>query len=616
MKQTRKNRVLCFLLTACLLLHPTAWGASADKLIAFTFDDGPSAHTAELLDGLEQRGAVATFFMNGSNGAGGIVNHRELLQRMIEDGNQLANHTYAHAALSTLSASGMANEVAGVESLLFEAMGGSYIDMVRTPGGAVNDAISRSISAPVVLWSVDTLDWKTRNADSVYNTILNQAKDGSIVLLHDLYSTSIEGALRAIDTLQAQGYEFVTVAELLRRRGITPENGKTYHSAPNEGITLDAYSAPTVSAQADAASGAMKITFGTSDAGVQLYYTTDGSLPTRKSIPYTEPFTLTQDSVIQAVGIDCYGTRTPVSDAVAVSCVQPVQVVSYKEGRLELSSGTPGAEIYYTTDGSTPTTQSTLYKDEIQTKNDVKAIAVREGNMPSAVTTVTITKHGDVFTDLERDAWYYEDVAEAVHQNLLSGTDAFCFSPHLPMTRAMLCTVLYRMAGSPETADTTSFQDVSPEDWYAKAAAWAEQNEIMAGVAEGRFAPNDKVTRQQMAAIAYRYAVSQGVNTRNDCMLTEFDDYPEVEEYAVNALRWSVSMQFFHDVTETNRLQPAADVSRAECAGILRRVKAVLTKKGKAALPLETADTPMRIITQDGVRVFRAIAVMADAQTK
>ena len=99
---------------------------------------------------------------------------------------------------------------------------------------------------PIILWSVDPLDWKYRNADTVYNNIIKGAHDGAIVLTHDIYQTSVQGALRAIDTLKAQGYEFVTVAELLRRRSITPQNGVVYTSAPNKGTNLPAYTAPTI----------------------------------------------------------------------------------------------------------------------------------------------------------------------------------------------------------------------------------------------------------------------------------------------------------------------------------------------------------------------------------
>ena len=126
--------VPCLPFAAAAQETPVAASANT-KLIAFTFDDGPSTYTAALLDGLKARGAKATFFMNGTNGSHGIVNHKDLLTRMRDEGHQLANHTYQHLIpFDNYSASTISSEVSRVESLLFDRMGGSYTDMVRTPG--------------------------------------------------------------------------------------------------------------------------------------------------------------------------------------------------------------------------------------------------------------------------------------------------------------------------------------------------------------------------------------------------------------------------------------------------------------------------------------------------
>ena len=234
--------------------------ADGSKLIAFTFDDGPSYYTSQLLDGLEARGVVATFFMCGINGASGTSNYQSLLPRMYDDGCQLANHTWDHSYLANMSSSNIRSAVSRVEAYLFQALGGSYTDFVRTPGGQNNSNIRSSVSAPIILWSLDTEDWRYRNEDTVYNTIVRNASDGDIVLMHDLYPTSIRGALRAVDTLKSKGFEFVTVAELFRRRGITPKSGTVYTGAPNRGTTLDPYKAPTMSAYVDEASGKVRVT--------------------------------------------------------------------------------------------------------------------------------------------------------------------------------------------------------------------------------------------------------------------------------------------------------------------------------------------------------------------
>ena len=364
-----KQRLFAMLLALAMLLAAVPAGAAGgdaaaaaagSRLIAFTFDDGPSPHTAGLLDGLKARGAHATFFMTGVNGGSGIVNQSAVLTRMRDEGHQLANHTYSHIVpFNTQSASTISSQVSRVEQLLFQYMGGSYTDMVRTPGGALGITVQNNVPAPIINWSVDTLDWKYRNADTVYNNIISGARDGAIVLLHDLYLTSIQGALRAIDTLQAQGYECVTVAELLRRRGITPVNGRSYTSAPPDGV---------------------QVTLSSANAGVPLYYTTNGTIPHLGSMRYTGPVTITQDTTFTAAGIDQYGTRTPVTvQTVAGMPRAAAPAVSYQNGLLTLTTSTPGAQIYYTTDGSQPTAAGTLYTGGFVPATTTKCIAVRDG---------------------------------------------------------------------------------------------------------------------------------------------------------------------------------------------------------------------------------------------
>ncbi len=242
------KRLLSFLLAFSLLfgafeLCGHAQSPNAAKLVAITFDDGPSAYTASLLNGLRARNAKATFFVAGANGPScGAKYYPDILKRIVSEGHELANHTSSHyVPFDALSDSSMRKEVDAVNQYLFKAAGRTYRPLVRTPGGATSKRIFQSIEAPIILWDVDTRDWESRNADAVYRHIVNDTSDGSIVLLHDLYPTSIQGALSAIDTLQARGYECVTVSELFRRRGITLQKGKAYYAAYNRGITLPAY---------------------------------------------------------------------------------------------------------------------------------------------------------------------------------------------------------------------------------------------------------------------------------------------------------------------------------------------------------------------------------------
>lgn len=222
------------MLAAILPYSALAAGKNGNyKLIALTFDDGPGRYTSQLLDGLKERNVPATFFVLGSN----AKSYPDLLKRMVKEGHQLASHTYSHAQLTTLSSSGIKSEINNTRNLL-AAAGGDQTYYIRPPYGSYNSTVKSCAGAPLILWSVDPEDWKYRNTTTVTNNIMNAVQDGDIILLHDIYSTSVNAALNVIDKLKAKGYEFVTVSELLRRRGITPENGGVYYRAKNNGINL------------------------------------------------------------------------------------------------------------------------------------------------------------------------------------------------------------------------------------------------------------------------------------------------------------------------------------------------------------------------------------------
>lgn len=310
--------------------------AAEPKLVAFTFDDGPSPQTERLLDGLKEQGVPATFFMNGTNGYAGIVNWRHLLKRMMDEGHQLANHTNSHKVpFNTLSSASMKAEVSKVQEYLYEAMGGTYRDCVRIPGGARSDRISSSVEAPMIWWSVDTRDWESRNASRVYNMIMSYVHDGAVVLMHDLYGTTVDAALRAIPELKRQGYEFVTVAELFRRRGVSLTDGATYYSAPPSGGTLPAYLAPTVSIETNAALE-IQVHASSSVTGLTYYFTEDGSLPNLSS----KRCGVDEAQIgarICVAGIDEFGTRTPVTEITVENPYWPVfDAVYYADTNSDL----------------------------------------------------------------------------------------------------------------------------------------------------------------------------------------------------------------------------------------------------------------------------------------
>ena len=139
-------------------------------------------------------------------------------------------------------------ELQKTEAILDKAIGHNFSYMLRPPYGDYNQRVLKAANTPCFFWSMDTYDWKSQNADSVYREFIKQARDGSIALLHDTHSTSVTAALRAIDTLQAQGYKFVTLSEMFMRRGISLENGKIYFNAyPGKNGTAAGIAKPAVS---------------------------------------------------------------------------------------------------------------------------------------------------------------------------------------------------------------------------------------------------------------------------------------------------------------------------------------------------------------------------------
>ena len=238
MKRILKKTAV-FIIVAVMLLTALPFCASAEKngdykLIAITFDDGPGAYTEELLDALAERGVKATFFLVGSN----AKRYPELLERMVAEGPPIGNHSYNHENLAKLSTAKIQETLANCRVYLAAAGGEDVTYYIRPPYGSVNSTVKAAVDAPLINWSVDPEDWKYRNTDTVVNNIMSATKDGDIILLHDIYKTSVDAAKIVIDRLQAKGFEFVTVSELFRRRGIEPEAGKVYFYARNNGVNL------------------------------------------------------------------------------------------------------------------------------------------------------------------------------------------------------------------------------------------------------------------------------------------------------------------------------------------------------------------------------------------
>jgi len=219
------------ILLALALLTGASGFASANntKLVALTFDDGPTAnYTPVLLDGLSARGVKVTFFLVGRS----VSYYPELAVREDAEGHQVADHTWSHAWLTKCGPAQIVDEVYSASTELKQLTGRSNY-YLRAPYGAVNSTVKECVGMPIILWSVDpgNGNMNTGEAAMMQNAVAN-AYDGSIIILHDSSQKNVNVALYAIDQLRAKGYEFVTVEELFRLRGVTPQNGAVYYNVP------------------------------------------------------------------------------------------------------------------------------------------------------------------------------------------------------------------------------------------------------------------------------------------------------------------------------------------------------------------------------------------------
>ncbi|MCL2343977.1 MAG: polysaccharide deacetylase family protein [Firmicutes bacterium] len=238
------RKIFCVCLAAVMGFGAatTAQAAAApvrEKLAALTFDDGPNGSiTTKLLDALAARGVKCTFFLLGQN----AKNYPDIVRRIYNEGHQIGNHTWSHYALTGKSDAVIRNEVESTRALL-ESITGQHDFLVRLPYGD-GDSSSRVLNqaqAPVIAWNVDSSNGgrAIANEATLYNGIINNVRDGSIILLHDFNAANMNAALRAIDTLRKQGYSFVTVNELFRLRNVAPVNNKCYINVSFGGTFYD-----------------------------------------------------------------------------------------------------------------------------------------------------------------------------------------------------------------------------------------------------------------------------------------------------------------------------------------------------------------------------------------
>ena len=188
---------------------------TSEKVIAITFDDGPhGVNTPRLLDMLKKRNVKATFYVVGNM----VKYNPQLLRRMIAEGHEIGNHTVTHGTLSRMSDAGLRKELQDAHDMIVKETGVAPKSM-RPPGGAITNnqkkLMLKEFGYPTILWSVDPEDWKRPGASVVTSRLVNGARPGGILLVHDLHAPTVDAMPSALDQLLAKGYRFVTITELI-----------------------------------------------------------------------------------------------------------------------------------------------------------------------------------------------------------------------------------------------------------------------------------------------------------------------------------------------------------------------------------------------------------------
>ena len=194
-----------------------------NPMIALTFDDGPNHNTSRVLDILEKYNIKATFFILGTN----IEGNEKIIKRMNDLGMEIGNHMFSHKLLTKQTDNTIKKEVDKVDNLIFNIIN-KYPTLIRPSYGTVNNRIKNLMNRPIIIWNIDTLDWKYHNSKQIANRVFKDVSDGDIILMHDIYRATANSLEIIIPKLLKDGYQFVTVSELLYYKEIDKVAGSVY----------------------------------------------------------------------------------------------------------------------------------------------------------------------------------------------------------------------------------------------------------------------------------------------------------------------------------------------------------------------------------------------------
>ncbi|MBQ8796822.1 MAG: polysaccharide deacetylase family protein [Oscillospiraceae bacterium] len=218
------KRFAVLILCCCLLCAPVR-AAETEKLVALTFDDGPSGRfTRKLLEGLEERDAKATFLLCGYR----MEQYPDLTQQIFEEGHEIGLHGYSHKPMRDMCQRDTVQEIGKALALL---PNGCDVSFLRPPGGLCSECIqtvAKEFGLSILHWSVDPKDWAIHDAKAIEKEVISHVQDGDVILLHDMSDSSVEAALKIVDELQEQGFRFVTASGLAQARDIALIPGMKY----------------------------------------------------------------------------------------------------------------------------------------------------------------------------------------------------------------------------------------------------------------------------------------------------------------------------------------------------------------------------------------------------
>lgn len=470
--------------------------------------------------------------------------------------------------LNTLTVQAGTDFTLGMDGYMY-AYGGSLKPEDRETHGAALDPEDLQICTVGEDGTLTPVEGKTIGEDG--QVTLSFAAAGSYVLsaigdeYTDIVSPWLPVTVTAAPKSNDAGVRSVTVADIEAAAG---ENN-TYTVTVPYGTDVTADSFVIVTSDSGATVGAL-----THDGNVWSFTITAEDGVTSRTYTVTVSFTeapKSNDAGVRSITVAGVKAKTSVNNEYTVTVPYGTNitassfVIITNHARATVGALTHIKNVWYFTVTAEDGVTTASYTVTVTTAALPTPIKPAVDNTKPA----SDSKPKLPFTDVSTSDWFYSDVMFVYENGLFSGTDSRSFSPNASMTRAMLVTVLYRLEGEPAGTGSSSFSDVRSGSYYEKAVAWAAANGIVTGTGSTSFSPDAKVTREQLAAILYRYAQYKKLDTDAGAKLDSFSDAGNVSGYASEALSWAVSEGLINGAS--GRLTPKGDATRAQVAAILHR---------------------------------------------